>query len=110
MKALNVSTTMSRETKSMLEPLLIPDYMSSDESVYLSDDEEEMTPASKKLVKRRAAWRSEEFQGYLDSLDRKLDRRLSERAKRMRLPQEVGEDSERHAPPSCPPWAKTVFD
>ena len=44
----------------------------------------------KKLVKKRTAWRSTDFQGYIDSLDRKIERRLSERAKRMRLPQEMG--------------------
>ena len=98
----------------MLAPLLVPDYMSSDESVYLSDDPEQdvMTVATgaKKLMKKRACWRSDEYQGYIESLDRKIERKMSERAKRMRLPQDIGEDSERHAPSDCPPWAKTLFD
>ena len=113
-KALAASTTTSRDIKEMVEPLLAASYMYSDESVIVSEEESEehllsLGPATqgKKLVKKRAAWRSTEFQGYID---RKIERRLSERAKRMRLPQEMGEDSTRHAPKDCSPWAKTVFD
>ena len=87
--------------------------MSSDESVYLSDDQDEEVISAccyKKLVNKRACWRSEEYQANIESLDRKIERKLSERARRMRLPQEIGEDSERHAPVDCPPWAKTMFD
>ena len=97
----------------MLEEVLVPEHMSSDEPVYLSDEDGEevhVTAASKKLVKKRAGWRSEEFQGYIESLDRKIVRKMSERVRRMCLPEEEGEDSVRHAPINCPPWAKTVFD
>ena len=84
-KALAASTTTSRDIKEMVEPLLAASYMSSDESVIVSKEESEeqllsLGPATqgKKLVKKRAAWRSTEFQGYIDSLDRKIERRLSE--------------------------------
>ena len=40
-KALKASTTTSREVKEMVEPLLTPGYMSSDESVIVSEEDTE---------------------------------------------------------------------
>ena len=82
-KALAASTTTSRDIKEMFEPLLAASYMYSDESVIVSKEESEeqllsLGPATqgKKLVKKRTAWRSTEFQGYIDSLNHKIERRL----------------------------------
>ena len=83
--------------------------MSSDESVIVSDEEAD-TP-SKKFVKHTAQWRSAEFQNYIDSLDRKVNRRRTERGKLMTVPIEDGEPSSRKAPDGCPEWACiTLFD
>lgn len=118
-RALTQSTSLDDQTKKKLESVLFPDFMSSDESVIISDesdnpsDSENLTSATfkgKKLIKHVAVWRSEEFQGYIESLDRKLDRRRSARAKSMILPTDIGEPSERESPIDCPEWAKTIFD
>ena len=97
-----------------------PDFMSSDESVIVSDldDEDNISDIEnlsclqpkKKLVKHLQAWRSPEFQQYIESLDRKIDRRRTPRARSMVLKVEVGEPSSREAPLDCPDWAKTIFD
>ena len=94
--------------------------MSSDESVIISDAEadenalsdENLSPTQsrKKLVKHMQQWRSDEFQSYIDSLDRKVARRRTARAMSMVLPTETGSPSSREAPIDCPDWAKTLFD
>ena len=95
--------------------------MSSDESLIESNDEFSDDNAAenatgplptrrKKLIKKRATWRSEEFQEYICSLDRKIERRRTERGKVMVLDSEYGEDSKRSAPDDCPEWARTIFD
>lgn len=79
--------------------------MSSDESVIMSEDEESDAVPAKKFIKHVAMWRSVEFQNYIDSLDRKTDRRRTERGKMMMIPVEDGESSSRDAPVDCPDWA-----
>ena len=106
-KALLQSTTLDAETKQKLQPLMKPQYMSSDESVVESgdDSEQEEQLGEKKLVKRRAVWRSHEFQNYIDSIDHKIQRRRSDRGRSMTLKVEIGENSARSAPEDCPEWA-----
>ena len=115
-RAVTQSTSLDDQTKKKLESVLLPDYMSSDESVVVSDEDDnpsinsdsENLPAfkGKKLIKHVAVWRSEEFQDYIESLDRKLDRRRSARAKSMILPTDTGEPSKRGSPLDCPEWQK----
>ena len=105
MKALKESTTLDVATKKKLEPLLGVNYMSSDESVITSEDEESDAIPAKKFVKRVAVWRSVEFQNYISSLDRKIARRRTDRGKMMMIPVEDGEASSRDAPSDCPDWA-----
>ena len=91
-------------TKKKLEPLL-SNYMSSDESVIMSEDEEGDSIPAKKFVRHLAVWRSVEFQNYISSLDRKTARRRTDRGKMMTTPVEDGEASSRDAPSDCPDWA-----
>ena len=89
--------------------------MSSDETASSNSEDEESCPlvphaANKTLVKKRASWRSQEFQDYIACLDRKVDRRRSDRAKQMALAFVLGEDSSRSAPDGCPEWAMTLFN
>lgn len=113
-KALKNSTSMSADLKSKVEPLLKAAYMSSDESVLsCSSDEGENAlsePSRKKVRKHMAVWRSDEFQEYISSLDRKIQRKRTERGKTMVLTTVLGENSLRSAPDDCPDWAKTLFD
>ena len=73
MKALLQSNSLDSETKQKLEPLMKADYMSSDESVVSSDDEEntdpEITHKRQKFLRHIAVWRSAEFQDFITSLD-----------------------------------------
>ena len=86
-KALKNTTSLSADVKAQLELLLTAAYMSSDESVISSDsaskDEIENTSLPpptkrKKLIKHHANWRSAEFQDYIESLDRKIESKLTE--------------------------------
>ena len=54
-------------------------------------------------------WQSDEFQSYIDSLDRNVARRRTARAMSMVLPTETGSPSSREAPVDCQEWAKTLF-
>lgn len=104
------STTFDEATKKKLEGVLSVSYMSSDESVVLSEDEDDAAPA-KKFVKHLAMWRSVEFQNYIGSLDWKIARRKTDRGKMMTVPVQDGEVSGRDAPSDCPDWACiTLFD
>lgn len=92
--------------------------MSSDESEVevvatqgeSSDSENEATSSGKKrLCRRRLPWRSQELQKVIESLDRKLERRRSDRAKAMCLEITVGSDSQREVPNNAPEWAIELF-
>ena len=112
LRALNLSTTLTSDEE---EKVLIADFMSSDESdtdgtseprsrqTDSSDsesDQHEGEPASheKKLIRHRLWWRSRELQLTIESLDRKLARRQSDRAKAMCLEITYGSDSSRPEP------------
>ena len=119
-KAVGISMTLSADTKTKLDPLMKADYMSSDESLSPGSDQSdcedgEMTTQSsrKRLLKHRATWRSSEFEEFIQSIDRKIERRRTERGKMMvleRLSNEGSPCTTRSAPLDCPEWAKTVFD
>ena len=110
------------ETKAKVEPLLVGECMSSEESaVQESDNERERESSNskeedelqcssqKRLIKHRLAWRSVEFQKIIESLDRKIDRRQSSRSKRMCLEVEQGGNSSREPPDGIPQWAVELF-
>ena len=63
----------------------------------------------KKLIKHRLPWRSRELQLTLESLDGKIARRRSDRAKAMCLEISFGNDSSRPIPDSSPEWAIELF-
>ena len=101
-----------------VEPVLIADFMSSEDSEY-EDTEQGQSSGSemddvppirkKKLIKHKPLWRSCEMQSVLDSLDRKMDRRRDARAKKMCLEVVMGADSNRPKPGGMPEWATELF-
>ena len=81
MKALKRSTMIDPETKAKVEPLLVGECMSSEESAVQesgdereressnSEQEDEVRQSSrKKLIKHKLTWRSVEFQKIIESL------------------------------------------
>ena len=110
---------MDEPTKEKIRPVLNADYMSSDESEVeaaatqgeeSSDSENETASNGKKrLCRHRLPWRSQELQRVIESLDRKLERRRSDRAKAMCLEIIVGSDSQRGVPNNAPEWAIELF-
>ena len=75
-----------------------------------SDSENETASVGKKRLRRhRLPWRSQELQKIIESLDRKLERRRSDRAKAMCLEIRVGSDSQREVPNNAPEWAIELF-
>ena len=120
LKALNLSTTLTAEEKERIRPVLTVEFMSSDESdeevgsqVAESSESDcenpEQAPRKKQLVRHRLPWRSRELQLTFDSLDRKLTRRRSDKAKSMCLKVTSGSDSERPVPDNDPDWAVELF-
>jgi len=107
--------------------VLKADFMSSDESDHLDADnttrsggssdndggngqlECEQTQRKKKLIRHRLPWRSQELQLIVESLDRKISRRRSDRAKSMCLEITSGTDSSRPIPDNSPQWAIELF-
>lgn len=90
--------------------------MSSEESAAESsdaaEDDNDGVPKSgkKKLIRQRLPWRSVEFQSFMESLDRKIERRRTDRSRSMCLEVEVGNvTSIRQAPAEIPEWAKELF-
>ena len=83
--------------------------MSSDESVIESDDDNDedigLHVPKKVFVRHTLNWRSSEFVNYIESLDRKIVRRRTQRGKQMVVPVRVGAASDRPPPENCPEWA-----
>lgn len=63
-----------------------------------------------KNLKRTSAHEEANFEECITSLDRKIERKRTERGKTMVLEIEAGEDSTRGALADCPEWGKTIFD
>ena len=114
-----MSKTLDEPTKDKIRPVLNADYMSSDESEVdvsarrgedSSDSEGESSSTGKKRLRRqKLPWRSEELQKVIESLDRKLNRRRTERVKAMCLEIIEGSDSQREKPENAPEWAIELF-
>ena len=64
----------------------------------------------KRLIKHPLMYQSREFQGMIESLDRKLERRRTSRSKAMCLPIEIGSPSTRKKPSGIPEWACELLD
>lgn len=119
-RALSLSTTMDQATKDKVLPLLTVDFMSSDESEAWSEsgssDENNAAPfqcgKKKRLHYHQLFWRSTEFDAYIKSLDRKIERRRSARSQRMVIPvikDANGCTSKRQPPEGAPDWAISPF-
>ena len=63
----------------------------------------------KKLIRYKLPWRSQEMQRVMESLDRKIECRQSNRSKGMCLEVVIGEDSCRAKPDNLPEWATELF-
>ena len=79
-----------------------------------NSEDDEVQPSNhqrqkKKLIRHTLPWRSAEFQRFIESLDRKIDRRRSDRSRSMCLKVEAGGASTRQAPQDIPDWAKELF-
>ena len=95
--AMKSSTMLTEQMKEKIRQILTADHMSSEESGSGEDE-------GRQLVVRPPPWRSAEAQSTIDSLDRKADRRRSERAREMMTHRVVGAASTRPAPDG-PEWA-----
>ena len=84
--------------------ILTLEYMSSDESGSESGSGSEMMIRRKVFISRPLAWRTPEANSVMDSLDRKISRRRSERAKEMCRCRRTGMPSTRPSPEN-PSWA-----
>ncbi|XP_065894554.1 uncharacterized protein [Dysidea avara] len=120
LKALNLSKSIDAERKEEIRAVLTVDFMSSDESEVDSvstehpdssgsEDDREQQSSKKKLIRKKLSWRSQELQSVFDSLDRKLERRRSDRAKAMCLEIKVEGVSDRRQPDNAPEWAIELF-
>ena len=83
-----------------------PDIEESSDS---DDDNLQSGPQRKKLVRHPLPWRSQELQLTIESLDRKIGRRHTDRAKAMCLDIIRGSDSSRPVPENSPEWAIELF-
>ena len=118
MRALNQSKTLDDATKERVWPVLKAEYMSSsgknpsveqEASSSGSDTEQPPVRGKKKLIKHKLLWWPQEMQCVMESLDRKLEHRCSDRAKGMCLEVVMGENSSRAKPEKLPERATELF-
>lgn len=122
LRALNQLKTLDDTTKERIRQVLKAEFMSSEESAAEntsveqassseSDSEQPSAAArgKKKLIRHKLPWRSQEMQRVMESLDRKIERRRSDRSKGMCLEVVIGEDSCRAKPENLPEWATELF-
>ena len=113
-KVLRNSTAISEEDKTRYMPLMTNEYMSSEESLSESDNEniqdsDNNSDAEEARVRvlciRPIPWRSRELNDLMSSLDRKVARRQTQRSVRMTMQRRTGPNSSRQAPLNAPPFA-----
>ena len=76
----------------------------SDEERAMGSDDEGKRP--RKVIRTHPfTWRSEEFTNVLQSLDRKIMRKKSEKARAMVLPRQEGDPIDDNPPEGMPSWA-----
>lgn len=96
--AMKNSTMLTEEMKEKISQIMRAEHMSSEESGSGGENE------GRVLVVRPPPWRSDEAKSTMESLDRKADRRRSERSREMMTKRIVGAESTRPAPEG-PEWA-----
>ena len=70
-----------------------------------SSSDQEQSSRKKKVIKvRPLSWRSERFLNLLQSLDRKFQRKISDRARSMIIDRRVGDTVVQQAPANIPVW------
>ena len=111
-KALVQSTSIPNEEKRRFKDCMNVEYMSSEHSV--SEDnandqenssEDENVPKNKVLCRRPLPWRSQELNNFFVKLDRKANRKRSQRSASMMIERKDGSPSEREAPDDAPEFA-----
>ena len=108
-------TPLDNEAKQRIEPVLKASFISSDESLVEdsdnsnsgsnSEEDDEKSSTAKKLICHKLPWWSVEFERFIASLYRKLDRHRSARRKAMCLKVQDGRDSTHPKPDDLPEWA-----
>ena len=82
------------------------DDQADDDTVDSGSDNEGGPPKQRKvLIKHPLPWRSPLANQFMESMDRKAKRRLSERSLTMLLKRKIGEPSRRPRPSGGPEWA-----
>lgn len=100
-----MSTSQSPQEKAKCLKILVLDYISSEESGSESGSDEEVMERKKNFLTSPLPWRSPEASSLMESLDRKIVRRRSERAKEMCRIRRQGMSSSRPMPVDQPAWA-----
>lgn len=90
--------------------ILTLEFMSSEETDSESGSGSEMSGRRKIFTSRPLQWRSPQANTILQSLDRKILRRRSERAKEMCRARRIGEPSSRTSPKDCDPPSWAIVD
>ena len=113
--ACHLSTSLLPPQKARLEPVLTPDFMSSEESASESEPEGKGGSGPMVGVRRRRVfvrhpfpWRSNDLNDYFRSLDRKYALRQSNRGKEMMVKRIDGNPSLRSPPDKYPDWAVDI--
>ena len=117
LRSLNQSKTLDELTKEKFDQYLMQIYLQMTLKLMLQPHEENKAvivkmrqlQLKKRLRRHRLPRRSQEFQKVIESLDRKLERRRSDRAKVMCLEVMVGSDSQREVSSNRPEWALELF-
>ena len=107
MNACTTSTAITAEEKSEAMKILTVDYMSSEETGQESagsEDERQALPVIVFII-RPLPWRSDRANSIIASMDRKAQRKSSNRAREMCRKRYNGAPSTRQLPSSAPAWA-----
>ena len=86
------------------------EFMSSEETDSESGSGSEMGRRRKIFMSRPLQWRNPQANNILQSLDRKILRRRSDRAKEMCRVRRIGEPSSRTSPSDCDPPSWAIVD
>ena len=104
------STALSTQEKEDAMKILTLEFMSSEETDSESGSGSEMSTRRKIFMSRPLQWRSPQANNIMLSLDRKIVRRRSERAKEMCRIRRTGEPSSRTSPKDYTPPAWAIVD
>ena len=102
------SSSLSQDEKERFLKVLMLDFMSSEETGSESGSDSEVK--EKIFLTKPIPWRSPAANNIMNSLDRKILRRRSDRAKEMCRQRRVGQPSSRPMPENQPAWAVNDTD